>query len=73
MNNFEQEKYMVYGKNNILTTYGFRSVKELQNHQIRLFATHSQAKCYMRDNYGFINDYEIKKVKVTFEVIEDDK
>ena len=72
MNNLEQEKYMVYGKNNILTMYGFRAIKELQNHQVRLFATHSQAKCYMRDKYGFINDYEIKKVKVTFEVLSND-
>lgn len=67
-----QNKFIIQTKDKTLSLKGFVNNFTLEKNQIRLFATPSHARTFMNERYKSRN-YEVKKVKVTIEVIDIDE
>ena len=66
-----QNKFIIQVKDKTLSLKGFVSNANLEKNQIRLFATPSHARTFMREKYKTRN-YEVKKVIVQIEVLDYD-
>lgn len=69
----KQSKYIIQVKDKTLSLKGFVNNFNLEKNQVRLFATPSHARTYMEESSNYYSKkYNIKKVKVTIEVLEDE-
>ncbi len=67
-----QTKYIIQIKDKTLSLKGFVSNLNLERNQIRLFATPSHANRYMEESNYLFKNYDIKKVLVKIEVLDND-
>lgn len=69
----EQDKYIAVTKQRILCLKGWILKSRLNANQVKLFASPSQVKQFLETQRSYVSiKYEIKKVKVRIEVIEDE-
>ena len=67
-----QDKYIIKIPNKTLTLKGFVMDCNIYKCQVRLFNSPSHARSYMQEGNFKSKNYEIKKVLVQIEVLEDE-
>lgn len=70
----EQTKYIVVTKHRILTHGGFILKSKFNNHTIKLFDNTEAARIFIENHRHFSKvKYDIKKIKVTYEMEIDEE